>query len=69
MGKIQEAIQWYENLDYVDRQNFWMAVAGGIVVLLALYYTANALDVVGGILGDGADYAKETVSNVNNTIQ
>jgi hypothetical protein len=67
MGKIGEVIEWYKNLDYIDRQKFWMAVVGAIVILIGLYYIAGVFDVWGGLTEGAVNYTEKAVSEIPTT--
>ena len=54
----------WEQMDEIDRKNFYFALVGLLVIIVALITVSNALGSVGNLLGLGADYASDSVDNI-----
>ena len=47
---LEDLKRRYDEMDYVDRQNFWMAVVGAVVVLILLYHLTGSLDLWNSVM-------------------
>ncbi|HHQ45002.1 MAG TPA: hypothetical protein ENN13_02580 [Candidatus Altiarchaeales archaeon] len=67
MASFEELLERYREMNYVDRQNFWMTVVGIIVVIIGLIYLLNAFGTLGGIAKGATEVAVNMTGLVANT--
>ncbi|MCX6694668.1 MAG: hypothetical protein NTU61_00010 [Candidatus Altiarchaeota archaeon] len=68
MSVIDDIIGRYNQMDPVERQNFWYAVIGAILVILLIFKLGDAYETVSRYLGVGANVTKEIVNNTMDLI-
>lgn len=62
MGLVDDMLQRYQEMDEIDRKNFWIVVVGIIVVILLIIQLSGTFGVLGGFFGQGARYVNETMA-------
>jgi len=66
MSVLEGLTDRYNQMDEVDRKNFWLAVAGAIFLLIAAMFLTDTMNSLGGIFGEGAEYVNESVGGMQN---
>ena len=72
MSLIDQIRERYEQMDPVQRQNFWFAVVGLIVIILLIMSLGDTFRVISDIVGGGQTVAEGTVkdlTNLSNTVK
>jgi len=64
MASLGDLKRKYDEMDPVQRQNFWFIVAGAILAIILFISLSNTVDMVGGFLGNGAEHASDNVAAV-----
>jgi hypothetical protein len=66
MSVVDDLLERFREMDSVDRQNMYFAIAGLIVLLLLIYSLGPVLDVMGTFLGKGSSMVNQTASTAKN---
>jgi hypothetical protein len=66
MSLVEDLLNRYREMDSVDRQNMYMAIAGIIVLIILLYTLGGVFDVFDAFLGTGKTVANQTMSSARN---
>jgi hypothetical protein len=61
MSSIDGLVGWYNGLDEVDRKNFWMGVAGAILIVIMLLSLSDTMSTLSSFFNRGAAYANSSV--------
>ena len=62
MGIVNDIKGRYEEMDEIDRKNFWIAVFFGVVIILLIINLTGTFGVLGGLLGKGSSYVNQSIS-------
>jgi uncharacterized integral membrane protein len=69
MVSIDELKQKYNEMDSVQRQNFWFITVGLILLILLIFSLSDTFSVVGHILKGGSSYVNGTVSGASKIVK
>ena len=66
MGLLDGVLEWYSELDDIDRQKLVLTGLFVIVILFAIYAVGNAFSAADEVFGEGVDAVDNSVSNLAN---
>jgi len=64
MSLIEDLKRKWEEMDEIDRKNFWIGVIGFILIIVVIMQLNSTIGGLGSILGSGAGYVNESVSGM-----
>jgi len=66
MSIISDLLERYTSMDPVQKQNFWYAVVGMILILLLLITLGDTFKVIGGFMGTGKNATTSAFNSAKN---
>jgi len=66
MSVIDDLRNKWEQMDEIDRRNFWIGVGFFILVILLIYSLTQTMDSLSSVLGGGAKAASNNINDLQN---
>jgi hypothetical protein len=66
MAFVEDLKNRWAEMDEIDRKNFWIGVAGIILLIILFWQLKSTFSSLGGILKSGASYVNSSVSGLEN---
>lgn len=64
MSIIEDLQEKWDDMDEVDRKNFYIAVGFLVLILILLHSLTNTMGVLGGFFSSGVEIVNQSVSNL-----
>jgi len=69
MASLGDLKRRYDEMDPVQRQNFWFVVVGVILAIILFISLSNTADMLNGFLGMGAKAAGDNLADVQGLVK
>ena len=66
MSAIDDILEKYRSMDPVQRQNFWYAVVGVIIIILLIISLGDSYNSIMTFLGRGGNFTRSVINDTAN---